>query len=147
MTHTDNGITLIPQTPGQVAKSLVYVALTAGGLLVSARADKTVTLDEIITIVIVVVGLIPVYFLRGTEVKTSVAFVLAALNALNVIFIGGVAGFGSVTLDDWILIGIQAFAAIGIAVVPNSPPPAALDSSGRYDVSSLPPADVDGALN
>lgn len=113
---------VIPKTPAEVAKALVYTALTAGGLLITARGDKVVTLDEIITIVIVVVGLIPVYWIAGTRAKTAVAFVLAALNALNVIFIGGVAGFGDVTLDDWILVGIQAFAAIGVAVTPNSPP-------------------------
>lgn len=140
MTNTAPDFTLIPRTPGEVAKSIVYIALAAGGLLVTSRADKHVSLDEIITIVILVVGLVPVYLLAGTKVKTLIAFVLAALNAVNVLFIGGVAGFGSVTLDDWILIGIQAFAAIGIAVVPNAPPQAGIvvDSDGVAHVGLLP---------
>lgn len=118
----DTPIGVIPKTPAEVAKAILYIALTAGGLIVAARGeDKIVSLDEIITIAIIVGGLIPVYLLSGTIVKTVVAFGLAAGNALNVIIIGGVLGLGDVTLDDWILIGIQAFAAIGIAVVPNAP--------------------------
>lgn len=116
-------ISIIPKTPSEVAKSIVYVALAVGALLINSGSGAfTLTLG--LSIAILVLGLVPVYFLSGTAVKAGVAFGLAALNALNVIFIGGVAGFGGVTRNEWITIGIQAFAAIGIIFIPNRAPAA-----------------------
>lgn len=117
----NNEISLIPKTPAEVAKSILYLALAVGGLLINAGSGPF-TLTLLLSIVILVLGLLPVYLLTGTLVKAAVAFGLAALNALNVIFIGGVAGFGGVTRNEWITIGIQAFAAIGIIFIPNKAP-------------------------
>lgn len=117
----NNEISLIPKTPAEVAKSILYLALAVGGLLINAGSGPF-TLTLALSIAILVLGLLPVYLLTGTLVKAAVAFGLAALNALNVIFIGGVAGFGGVTRNEWITIGIQAFAAIGIIFIPNKAP-------------------------
>lgn len=137
---TNSAVSLIPKTPSEVAKAILYVGVAAVALFQTAIGDNRVELHELLSVGILVVGLVPVYWLSGTAVKTGVAFALAALNALNVIFIGGVSSFGDVSLNDWITIGLQALAAIGIAVVPNRP----MVDAGTYsaeqaaDITSLP---------
>ena len=113
-------IALIPKSPGEVAKALIYIALTALAILQTSLSGG-VTLVEIIQIAVAVVGLIPVYLLAGTLVKTLTAAGLAAAQALVLILVN-VASIADVPLGSWIGVIIAAFAAIGIAVVPNSSP-------------------------
>lgn len=134
---TNSEISVIPKTPGEVAKAILYVGLAAVALFQTSNADNKIELHELISIAILVLGLVPVYWFAGTRVKTGIAFGLAGLNALNVLLIGGIGSFGDVSLNDWITIGLQAFAAIGIAVVPNADPVRAAQIEGVYDVSTL----------
>jgi hypothetical protein len=130
-------ISITPKTPTDVSKALVYIILTAFAALQVAQTDGTVSIVEILTTVVGVVGLIPVYLLAGTWVKTAAAFVLAALQALIVIFVGGAGDFGSLGFSDWVSVALAAFAAIGIAVVPNTNPIDAKKTGDVYNVTSL----------
>lgn len=117
---TSTEITLIPKSPAEVAKAIAYIALTALAILRTSLTDHHVDATELTNIVLAVVTIIPIYLLAGTLVKTVVAFASAALQAI-VVVLGGVLGFGQITFDDWIGITLAAFAAIGIAIIPNKP--------------------------
>ena len=110
---------LIPQSPGEVAKAILYIALTALAIFRTASVDGLVA-SEWIALVIAVVGLIPVYLVAGTLAKTIAAFVLAGGQAL-VLALGPILGLADISADAWIGVAFASFAAIGIAIVPNSP--------------------------
>src|SRR4051812_2505234 len=95
-----NEISLIPKSPAEVAKAILYIALTALGFYSTLSVDGLSTRD-ILTIAVAGLGLIPVYLLAGTVVKTTVAFGLAALQAVIVV-LGPTLGLGALTLNDWI---------------------------------------------
>ncbi len=130
---SDPIISLIPKSPAEVAKAILYIAITA---LAIFRTSLAAGLDliGILAIIIAIVGLIPVYLLTGTLVKTVTAFALAALQAL-VLVVGPGLGLGDVTIDSWIGVLLAAFAAIGIAVVPNKP---MIDARVTGRITSLP---------
>lgn len=134
MSNSEAQIALIPKSPSEVAKAIVYIALTALAIYRVSVIDGLTT-AEIINIVIAIVGTVPVYLLAGVLVKTITAFALAGLQSL-VLALGPILGFGALTIDSWIGVAFAAFAAIGIAVVPNKP---MIDARETNDVTSLPP--------
>lgn len=101
------------------AKALIYIALAAVAFLVTALSDETLGLDEILNLVVVVVGAIVVYAvpnLPGTirpYAKTIAAFVTAGVIALLSFLTGGV------SLTEWLQVIIAAFAGIGVYITPN----------------------------
>lgn len=129
-------IALIPKTPAEVAKAILYLVVTVLAIYRISAADG-VTAAEWVNIGIAILGLIPVYWFAGTLVKTIIAFALAGAQAL-VLVLGTSLGFSDVTPDSWIGVALAAFAAIGIAVVPNKP---MIDARDTNNISSLPPGD------
>lgn len=115
-------IDLIPTTPSEVAKAIVYIALAAVGILITALADDHLTAVELIQVGIVVAGAIPVYLVAGTIPKTIAAFIMAAGQAVLLLVADGT-GWADVGLGSWLGVVVAAFAAIGVAVVPNGSKP------------------------
>ena len=108
-------------TPAGVAKVITYIALAAVAVLIPALSDDQLSLVEIINTVIAAVGAIGVYWATANGyVKTIVAFGLAALQALVLIVADG-SGLGDVSIANWLAVAVAAFAAIGVAIVPNKP--------------------------
>lgn len=128
-----NEITLIPKTPSEVAKAIVYIALTALAIFRTANADNLIVPAEWVGIILAVIGVVPVFLLAGTLVKTVAAFALAGGQAL-VLALGPALGWGAVSADAWFGVIFAAFAAIGIAVVPNKP---MIDARTTNRVTSL----------
>lgn len=122
---TQKDISLKPTTPSEVAKAIVYIALAALGILVTALGDNHLSLVEILQVCIVIAGAIPVYLIAGTIPKTISAFVVAGLQA-SVLLIIEAASIADIGVASWLGVIIAAFAAIGVAVVPNSGKPGPL---------------------
>jgi hypothetical protein len=118
-TKTDK-VALIPTTPAEVSKAIVYIGLTALGILAVALKAGELTGVTYLTIALAVVTLVPVYVLSGTAVKTAVAFISAGLQAVILLLGDGVA-FSEIQPADYIGVLFTAFAAIGVLVVPNKP--------------------------
>lgn len=119
MSNTEAPFALIPKSPAEVAKAIVYLGLTALAIY-RVSAPGGIIPAEWVNIGIGVLGIIPVYLLAGTVVKMIIAFALAGGQAL-VLVLGPALGWGDVSGDSWIGVAFAAFAAIGIAVVPNKP--------------------------
>jgi hypothetical protein len=134
--HAEADIDLIPTTPGEVAKAIVYIALSAIGLLIAALGDDHLSLIEIVQLVIVVAGAVPVYLIAGTIPKTVSAFIVAGAQALLLVIVD-VADLGDVSLVSWLVVLVAAFAGIGVAVVPNAGKPGPI---AVVPVSSAPVA-------
>jgi hypothetical protein len=106
---------------GHYAKSIVYIALAAVTFLVTALTDNALSTEEIINLVIIVLGAIGVYavpnFPEGVAkvAKTGIAFLTAGTVALASFLTGGV------TISEWMQIIIAAFTAIGVYIIPNEP--------------------------
>jgi hypothetical protein len=107
---------------GHYAKSIVYIALAAVTFLVTALTDNALATDEILNLVVVVLGAIGVYavpnFPEGfaKAAKTGIAFLTAGVVAALSFLTGGIA------MTEWLQIIIAAFTAIGVYIVPNEPP-------------------------
>lgn len=126
MTATNEvAIGLKPTTPAEVAKAIVYIALSALGILTAALSDDHLSLVEILQAVVIVAGAIPVYLLTGTIPKTVAAFVTALVQAL-MLLVTDWADLGDVSLASWMTVVLAAFAGIGVAVVPNGSKPGPL---------------------
>ena len=119
-TTKPDAVRFIPTTPTEVAKAIVYIALTALGVLAVSLKAGEVTGLTYLTAALAVVTLVPVYFLSGTAVKTAVAFISAALQGVILLLGDGVA-FSEIQPADYIGVLFTAFAAIGVLVVPNAP--------------------------
>lgn len=122
---------LIPTTVGEVAKAIVYIALSAIAILITALQDYDISPVEFLQLVIVIAGAIPVYLVAGTIPKTIAAFIVAAAQGLLLV-IADLATFAEIPLVAWLTVLVSAFAAIGVAVVPNSskPGPIAVVATG-----------------
>ena len=103
------------------AKAIVYIALAAVGILVTALADDVVTTAELVNILIVAIGAIATYLVPnlptgpGQYLKGIVAFLVAGLVALQSLLTDGI------TTSEWLQIAVAAFAGIGVTIVPNQP--------------------------
>jgi hypothetical protein len=100
-------------------KSITYIALAAVTFLVTALSDNTLAIEEILNLVVVVLGAIGVYAVpnlpEGTAkyAKTGIAFLTAAVIAALSFLTGGI------VTSEWLQIIIAAFTAIGVYIVPN----------------------------
>lgn len=108
-------------TISHYGKSITYIALAALTFLVTALTDNILGGEEILNLIVVVLGAIGVYlipnFPEGVAryAKTGVAFATAAVIALVSFWTDGV------TTTEWIMVIIAAFTAIGVYIVPNGP--------------------------
>jgi len=100
-------------------KSITYIALAALTFLVTALSDNSLSAEEILNLVVVVLGAIGVYAVpnlpEGTAkyAKTGIAFLTAGVVAALSFLTGGIA------TTEWLQIIIAAFTAIGVYIVPN----------------------------
>lgn len=125
MTITSKDVDLIPTTPAEVAKAIVYIALAAVGILITALADDHLSAVELIQVGVIIAGAIPVYLVAGAIPKTVAAFLMAAGQAV-LLLVADAASFADVGLSSWLGVIVAAFAAIGVAVVPNGSKPGPL---------------------
>lgn len=121
--QVEKDIDLIPTTPGEVAKALLYIALAALGVLQFALSDGELSLIELLQAIVMVAGVVPVYLLAGRIAKTVAAFIVAAAQAVIALLVNGATGFADISLSDWVGVIIGSLAAIGILLVPNAPKP------------------------
>jgi len=102
-------------------KSITYIALAAVTFLVTALGDNALSGEEILNLVIVVLGAIGVYAVPNIPegfaryAKTGIAFATAGVVALLSFWSGGV------STTEWLQIIIMAFTAVGVYIVPNGP--------------------------
>lgn len=103
------------------AKAIVYIALAAVGFLITALSDNIVTTDELLNLVVIVLGAVVVYLVPnldtgiGAALKAVAAFATAAIVALLSFLTDGV------TIAEWLQVLLAAFAGIGVYIVPNAP--------------------------
>lgn len=135
-------VILKPTTVGEVAKAVIYIALAALGILITALADNHLSAVELIQTAIVVAGVVPVYLIAGTIPKTISAFVVAALQSVLLLVADGT-GFAEVSIASWLGVIVAAFAAIGVAVVPNSGKPGLVEIAAPVDVVPVTRAEAD----
>jgi hypothetical protein len=106
----------------QYAKALIYIALAAVSVLVTALTDDVVSPEELVNVGIVGVGAIATYLVPnlptgpGAYAKSATAFIVAGLIAVASALTGGI------TTAEWLQIGVAAFAGIGVYIVPNEQP-------------------------
>lgn len=104
------------------AKSILYIALTAVMFLITALADDTLSVEELLNLAVAVVGAIVVYAVPnfpstvGRYAKTIATAVTAGI-ILAISFLTD-----GITLVEWLQIGVAALAAIGVYIVPNQKP-------------------------
>lgn len=102
-------------------KSITYIALAAVTFLVTALSDSVLGGEELLNLVIVVLGAIGVYavpnFPEGVAryAKTGIAFLTAGVIAALSFWSDGI------VTTEWLQIIIAAFTAIGVYIVPNAP--------------------------
>lgn len=102
-------------------KAITYIAIAAMAFLVTALSDNQITGEELLNLVIVVLGAIGVYAVPNFPAnvakyaKTGIAFLTAGVIAALSFWSGGI------TTAEWLQIIIAAFAAVGVYIVPNGP--------------------------
>lgn len=102
-------------------KSITYIALAAVTFLVTALSDNALSGEEMLNLIVVVLGAIGVYlvpnFPEGVAkyAKTGIAFLTAGVVAALSFYTGGI------VTTEWLQIIIAAFTAIGVYIVPNGP--------------------------
>lgn len=102
-------------------KAITYIALAAVTFLVTALSDNVLTGEEILNLVIVVLGAVGVYAVPNIPesfakyAKTGVAFLTAGVIAALSFWTGGIVA------TEWLQIVLAAFAAVGVYIVPNGP--------------------------
>lgn len=123
------GVELIPKTPQETVKALLVIAVTLFAALRASLSDDVFSPVEGVQLIIQAATLIPVFLLTGVVLKTIAAFVLAGLQFLvpSISALAGWQSWSSLTFDDYAGAILAAMLAIGIAVVPNAPPPAPVD--------------------
>lgn len=139
-TTTEPAFGLKPTTPGEVAKAIVYIALAAVTILITALADNHLSAVELIQVGIVVAGAVPVYLLAGRWPKTIATLVVAGGQAV-LLLVTEAGSFGAVDLGSWLGVFVTALGAIGVHFVPNAPPLPASVSDGVYNVTNLAPTE------
>jgi hypothetical protein len=126
---------------GPFRKLLFQLAAPLATLLLVALSGQ-VQLVPLLTAAAGVLTAIAVYQLPDnddrvwTTAKAIAAFLSAAVQALVVLLVGGLA-LGEIQPAEWIGVIVQALAAIGVAVIPNDALPAA---GGEQVDAGDPPA-------
>jgi hypothetical protein len=83
MTNTNSEISLIPKSPAEVAKAILFIVVGLAAYLKDAISGG-ISPIEAEQLVVTFVTLVPLYLLAGTMVKTITVFASAALQALAV---------------------------------------------------------------
>lgn len=124
-----DSVSLIPQTPQETIKAILVIAVTLFAALRASLSDDVFSPVEGVQLIIQAATLIPVFLLTGVVLKTIAAFVLAGLQFLvpSISALAGWQAWSSLTFDDYAGAILAAMLAVGIAVVPNAPPPAPVD--------------------
>ncbi len=105
---------------GQYGKAITYIALAAVAFLTTALTDNELSTEELLNLVVVVLGAIGVYAIPNFPesvaryAKTGVAFLTAGVIAGLSFYTDGV------TTTEWLQIILAAFAAVGVYIVPNT---------------------------
>lgn len=103
------------------AKAITYIAMAGLTFLVTALSDNALSVDEVLNLVVIVLGAIGVYLIpnfpegAAKVAKTGVAFLTAAVVAALSFLTGGI------EITEWIQIVLAAFAAVGVYIIPNGP--------------------------
>lgn len=112
------------------SKAILMIVLTAVTFLVTAAADDVLTLDEVLNLIVMVLGAVVVYLVPnlptgiGAYAKTIAAFLTAGVVALLAFLTDGV------TLTEWLQVLLAAFAGVGVFIVPNESATPILRASG-----------------
>lgn len=110
---------LIPKSPADVAKAIAYSVVAVAVALIPITADDVVSNPELLILAVAVLGILGVYWLRGTIAKVSIAFAVAGLQALALVITDLNPGFGQVTTTQWLVVLVTAASAIGVGFIPN----------------------------
>lgn len=123
--------TYVGSNPATVAKALVYLVITIGGLPATvALLGGDVSPASIVRFAIAVLGAIVVWRVPSDALaKALAAGALAGLQALALVVVG-VAGWSQVTLADWMGVLVAVLAALGVGITPNAPMTDAGTSTG-----------------
>lgn len=107
--------------PSQVAKAILYIALTVAAVF--EQAQGVITLPVVLAMILAALGVVPVYFVVGTRLKVIIAFAVAIVQGLVIIVGTTLTGHDLLHLSAtvWVGLVISGLAAIGVAVVPNKP--------------------------
>ena len=103
------------------SKAITYIAMAALTFLVTALTDNVLSVDEILNLVVIVLGAVGVYLIPNFPegfakiAKTGVAFLTAAVVAALSFLTGGI------EVTEWLQIVLAAFAAVGVFIIPNGP--------------------------
>lgn len=103
------------------AKAITYIAMAALTFLVTALTDNVLSVEELLNLVVIVLGAVGVYLIPNfpegfaKAAKTGVAFLTAAVIAALSFLTGGI------EVTEWIQIVLAAFAAVGVYIIPNGP--------------------------
>ncbi|UDL15952.1 membrane protein [Microbacterium phage Pumpernickel] len=103
------------------AKAITYIAMAALTFLVTALTDNALSTEEILNLVVIVLGAVGVYLVPNFPegfakiAKTGIAFLTAGVVAALSFLTGGI------EVTEWLQIIIAAFAAVGVYIIPNGP--------------------------
>ncbi len=103
------------------SKAITYIAMAALTFLVTALTDNVLSTEEILNLVVIVLGAVGVYLIPNFPegfakiAKTGVAFLTAAVVAALSFLTGGI------EVTEWLQIVLAAFAAVGVYIIPNGP--------------------------
>lgn len=106
----------------QYSKAIMYIALAAVAFLVTAVFDNALSTEELLNLVVIVLGAIAVYFVPnlpagpGGYLKAVVAFLTAGVVALLSFLTDGV------SIAEWLQVILAAFAGVGVYIIPNEKP-------------------------
>lgn len=109
------------ELPSAYAKAIVAIGTAVLAVVVTALTDSTVTLTELLGILVAGVTAVGVYLVPnlpsgvGRYAKASVAIVGTALQAAVPLATGG-----DITLTGWLLIVLAALGAVSVGIVPNT---------------------------
>lgn len=134
------------------AKFIVLAITATLASIVPALADNSLDASELVNGLIVGLGAIGVYIIPNLDegiaryFKFGVAFLTAGAVALNSALTDGV------TMVEWLQIGLAAFGAVGLYIIPNgSPDPSPLTRKivelSSYDRSILAGTNLPTVVN
>ncbi len=106
------------------AKFIVMAITATVAAVVPALADNVLDATELVNAGIVALGAIGVYIVPNlsTGVAQYFKFAIAFLTAAAVALVSALTD-GGVSTVEWLQIGLAAFGAVGLYVIPNTPVP------------------------
>lgn len=102
----------------QYLPALGMVLATILGTLYAAVADNSLSLTEFLTIIISLVGALTTYVVPRLESALWLKTALAGLTAALVFAVSAVVD-GVISPQEWVMVGIQLLAGLGIVAATN----------------------------